>query len=125
MDGEIVRAIREGIDRDGRPLIAMPSQAYRNFSDADAEALVAYLRSQPAVDNPQPARNLNVLAALFLGTGLFPTSAQPPVGRWPRRQPVPPLSTARTWSPPAGAPTATASSWTACHPIPLCRPRRR
>jgi mono/diheme cytochrome c family protein len=79
-DGEIVRAIREGIDRDGRPLIAMPSQAYRNFSDADAEALVAYLRSQPAVENPQPARHLNVLAALFLGAGLFPTSAQAPVG---------------------------------------------
>ena len=79
-DGEIVRAIREGVDDKGRPLIAMPSQAYRNFSDADAEALVAYLRSQPAVDNPQPARNLNVLAALFLGTGMFPTSAQSPVG---------------------------------------------
>ena len=79
-DGEIVRAIREGVDDKGRPLVVMPSQAYRNFSDADAEALVAYLRSQPAVDNPQPARNLNVLAALFLGTGMFPTSAQPPVG---------------------------------------------
>jgi cytochrome c553 len=79
-DGEIVRALREGVDRSGRALVIMPSQAYRNFSDADAEALVAYLRSQPAVDNPQPARNLNVLAALFLGAGMFPTSAQPPVG---------------------------------------------
>ena len=79
-DGEIVRAIREGIDHSGRTLVIMPSQAYRNFSDADAEALVAYLRSQPAVENPQPARNLNALAALFLGTGMFPTSAQAPVG---------------------------------------------
>jgi mono/diheme cytochrome c family protein len=79
-DGEIVRAIREGVDQRGRPLVFMPSQAYRNFSDADAEALVAYLRSQPAVENPQPKRNLNALAALFLGTGLFPTSAQAPVG---------------------------------------------
>ena len=58
----------------------MPSQAYRNLSDADVQALVAYLRSQPAVDNPQPARNLNVLAALFLGAGMFPPSAQAPVG---------------------------------------------
>jgi mono/diheme cytochrome c family protein len=79
-DGEIVRAIREGIGRDGRPLIVMPSQAYHNFSDADAEALVAYLRSQPAVANPQPPRSLNALGALFLGAGLFPTSAQPPAG---------------------------------------------
>jgi mono/diheme cytochrome c family protein len=79
-DGEIVRAIREGVDDKGRPLVGMPSQAYRNFSDADAEALVAYLRSQPAMENPQPARNLNALAALFLGAGMFPTSAQAPVG---------------------------------------------
>lgn len=79
-DGEIVRAIREGVAQDGRPLVIMPSQAYRHLSDADVQALVAYLRSQPAVDNPQPARNLNALAALFLGAGLFPTSAQAPVG---------------------------------------------
>ena len=79
-DGEIVRAIREGIDKDGRALIVMPTQAYRHLSDADVQALVAYLRSQPAMDNPQPARNLNILAALFLGAGLFPTSAQAPVG---------------------------------------------
>jgi cytochrome c553 len=79
-DGEIVRAIREGIANDGHVLVAMPSQAYRNLSDADVQALVAYLRSQPAVDNPQPARNLNVLAALFLGAAMFPTSAQAPVG---------------------------------------------
>ena len=69
------------MDQEGRALVAMPSQAYRHLSDADVQALVAYLRSQPAVDNPQPARNLNILAALFLGAGLFPTSAQPPVGR--------------------------------------------
>ena len=79
-DGKIVRAIREGVDDEGRPLVVMPSQAYRHLSDADVQALVAYLRSQPAVDNPQPARNLNVLAALFLGAGLFPASAQAPVG---------------------------------------------
>ena len=79
-DGEIVRAIREGLTNDGRSLLGMPSQAYRNLSDADVQALVAYLRSQPAVDNPQPARNLNIVAALFLGAGLFPTSAQAPVG---------------------------------------------
>lgn len=79
-DGEIERAIREGIGKDGRSLIAMPSQAYRHLSDADVQALVAYLRSQPAVENPQPPRNMNIVAALFLGAGLFPPSAQAPVG---------------------------------------------
>ena len=79
-DGEIVRAIREGIAQDGRALIIMPSQVYRNLSDPDVQALVAYLRSQPAVENPQPPRNLNALSALFLGAGMFPTSVQVPVG---------------------------------------------
>ena len=71
-DGEIVRAIREGVDEDGRPLIAMPSQAYRHLSDADVQALVAYLRSQPAVDNPQPARNLNIAGRALPGRGPVP-----------------------------------------------------
>ena len=96
-DGEIVRAIREGIANDGRALIVMPSQAYRHLSDADVQALVAYLRSQPAVNNPQPARNMNILAALFVGAGLFPTSAQAPVGVVSAPPPVPPPSTASTW----------------------------
>ena len=71
-DGEIVRAIREGVGQDGRALIGMPSQAYRNLSDADVQALVAYLRSQPAVDNPQPARNLNVAGRALPGRGHVP-----------------------------------------------------
>lgn len=78
-DGEIIRAIREGVDKNGRPLLIMPSQAFRYMSDEDVQAMVAYLRSQPAVDRKLPERNLNALAAAFLGAGMFPTSAQTPV----------------------------------------------
>jgi len=46
-DGEIVRAIREGIHQSGRSLLLMPSSQYRAMSDDDAQALVAYLRSRP------------------------------------------------------------------------------
>ena len=39
-DGEIVRAIREGVSRDGRPLMAiMPYGLYREMSDEDVQAL--------------------------------------------------------------------------------------
>jgi mono/diheme cytochrome c family protein len=79
-DGEIVRAIREGIGPDGRTPLVTPSQAYRHLSDDDAHAVVAYLRSQPAVTNPQPRRRSNLLASVLLGAGLFPTSAQAPTG---------------------------------------------
>jgi mono/diheme cytochrome c family protein len=90
-DGEVLRALREGIDKDGRPLMIMPSMAMHSLSDADAQAMVAFLRSQPAVEHVTPARDLNVLAAAFLGIGMIPTSAQEPI-----TQPV--------VAPPAGTP---------------------
>jgi mono/diheme cytochrome c family protein len=49
-DGEVVRAIREGVSRDGRPLFPLMNYpAYRDFSDEDALAIVAYLRTQKPV----------------------------------------------------------------------------
>jgi len=57
----------------------MPSLAFHSMSDEDVTALVAYLRSQPASGRSLPPRNLNIMAALFIGGGLFPTSAQEPI----------------------------------------------
>jgi cytochrome c553 len=65
-DGEIVRAIREGVHRTGRSLVIMPSEVFRHLSDADVEALVAYLRSQPAVEPDTPSPRLNVLGAAMV-----------------------------------------------------------
>lgn len=88
-DGEIIRAIREGVDRDGRALIIMPSESFHAMSDADVQALVAYLRSQPAVSRQTPPRDIGLIGTLLVGAGLFPTEAQasiaqpiaaPPVG---------------------------------------------
>ncbi len=78
-DGEVIRAIREGVHKSGRALVIMPSEVFRHLSDADAEAIVAYLRSQPAAGASSPPTRLNVLAAFLLGAGIAPTSAQPPV----------------------------------------------
>jgi mono/diheme cytochrome c family protein len=80
-DGEIIRAIREGVGRDGRSLLVMPSEYFHNLSDADVLALVAYLRSQPAVEPASPPRQINVLGAIMLAI-LFPPeifSVQPPL----------------------------------------------
>jgi len=78
-DGEIIRAIREGVDNNDHPLFFMTSEPFSHLSDADAQALVAYLRSQPAVNRDLPERDLNILAAIFVGANLAPTSAQPPI----------------------------------------------
>jgi mono/diheme cytochrome c family protein len=78
-DGEVIRAIREGVHKNGRPLVIMPSEAFRNLSDLDVQAVVAYLRSQPAVEPATPPTRLNVIGALLIGSGLAQTSAQPPI----------------------------------------------
>src|SRR5712692_429671 len=78
-DGEIIRAIREGVDKDGRPLLIMPSDTLHNLSDEDVAAVVAALRAQPPVQHDTPPRNLSLLITVLIGAGLFPTSAQPPI----------------------------------------------
>jgi mono/diheme cytochrome c family protein len=64
-DGEIVRAIREGVHRSGRSLLIMPSRFLRHLSDADVQAIVAYLRSLPAQGAETPPNRLNVLGAVM------------------------------------------------------------
>lgn len=77
-DGEIIRAIREGVHKSGRSLIIMTSKAFHNMSDEDVQALVAYLRSQPAVEPDTPANQLNLLGVAF--TLMAPlASVQPPI----------------------------------------------
>jgi len=59
-DGEILRAMREGVSRDGRPLFPlMPYEELRNLSDEDALAIVAFLRTLPPVSYKAPAPKLN------------------------------------------------------------------
>jgi len=58
-DGEIMRAFREGVDRDGEALFPMcPYTHLRSVSDRDARAIVAYLRSLNPKKQPTPARKL-------------------------------------------------------------------
>ena len=78
-DGELIRAIREGVHKDGRSLIIMPAETLRNLSDDDVQALVAYLRSQPPTGEPTPTNKLNLFGAVFINVFDLLT-AQPPVG---------------------------------------------
>ncbi|MEZ4770193.1 MAG: c-type cytochrome [Caldilineales bacterium] len=76
-DGEVIRAIREGVHKDGRSLLVMPSEDFRNLSDDDVQALVAYLRSQPATGGPTPSNRFNLLGAVFTNLSDFRTAQQP------------------------------------------------
>jgi mono/diheme cytochrome c family protein len=54
-DDEILRAVRDGVAKDGRFLAPMmPYDNYQYLSDDDGKALVAYLRSIPAAKPPRP-----------------------------------------------------------------------
>jgi mono/diheme cytochrome c family protein len=79
-DGEIFRAIRNGIDRDGQVLFAMSGARGRHLSDEDIHAVIAYLRSQPAVanDTPLPPDQFNPLALMLVGGGMIP-EPEPPI----------------------------------------------
>lgn len=73
-DGEIFRAIRNGVDRDGRWLIIMSYTNAGKLSDDDTRAVIAYLRRLPPAGQPtpNPPDHLNALGFLMLGAGMLP-----------------------------------------------------
>jgi hypothetical protein len=76
-DGEIIRAVREGVSRDGRALFPMmPYQSYSKMSDEDVEALVAYLRTMPALKHDVPKTKVDFPVNL-----LMKSAPQPVVGK--------------------------------------------
>lgn len=79
-DGEIFNALREGVDKNGRTLIAMGGLPIRNLSDADIQAVIAYLRSQPATPSQVQLKegdSPNFLFVVLAGAGFAPFT--PPV----------------------------------------------
>jgi mono/diheme cytochrome c family protein len=74
-DGEIFRAIRNGIGADGRWLTGMSYVNAGRLSDDDTLAVIAYLRSMPAagVPTPEPPDRLNLLGLAMLGVGMLPS----------------------------------------------------
>ncbi len=74
-DEEIMRAIREGVRRDGTIIgPPMPIPSYREMSDSDVRAIVAYLRTVTPVRNSVPRSVFNIP---------LPESWGPPLGAVP------------------------------------------
>ncbi|GGY09155.1 cytochrome [Litchfieldella qijiaojingensis] len=75
------RAMRHGISRDGRHLYpAFPYTAFAKTSDADMQALYAYLMAQPAVSAEPPANELSFpfnMRALMAGWNALYHDAAP------------------------------------------------
>jgi cytochrome c553 len=86
----------------------MPSNTLHSLSDNDVQAIVAFLRAQPAVDRVTPPTEVNLLGALLIGSNTFPTSVQPPI-----TEPVPALPIGAT--PEYGRYATTIMGCTDCH----------
>ncbi|MCB0110653.1 MAG: c-type cytochrome [Caldilineaceae bacterium] len=71
-DEDWIRVFIHGVNKDGRPLVLMPSHHYRNYSDEDLAAMIAYLKTQPPVDSVHPAPKLGPLSRTLLTLGALP-----------------------------------------------------
>jgi mono/diheme cytochrome c family protein len=81
-DGEKIRAIRDGVDRNGRALFPMmPYAGFRKMSDDDVQAVVAYLNSLPPVRNPLPQTALQFPIGLMIKSVPQPAGQVPPPDR--------------------------------------------
>ena len=76
-DEDWARAIRHGVRPTGKPLLVMPSQHFYRYSDEDLGAMIAYLKSIPAVDRESGGRQLTVPAHVLMALGQFGPSVIP------------------------------------------------
>lgn len=66
-DGEVLRAMREGVDRNGDALFPMmPYEHFRNMSDEDAQAVVVYLRTLKPIRHSVPAKHIDFPVNLLI-----------------------------------------------------------
>lgn len=70
-DADLVRAIRHGVDTDGRQLVIMPSEAFIHFSAEDLGAVITYLKTVPRVGSDRPKPKLAFMGRILLAAGMF------------------------------------------------------
>jgi mono/diheme cytochrome c family protein len=74
-DGEIYRALRQSVNQEGHKLGFMDFLPYRELSDADTQAIVAYLRSlEPTESTVETGDKINFFGMVSTGSGIFPNS---------------------------------------------------
>ncbi|ARA93977.1 hypothetical protein AWN76_012980 [Rhodothermaceae bacterium RA] len=72
-DADWERAIRHGVAQSGRGLAVMPSDAFAYLDDRELTAMVAYLKTIPAVDHVLPPTSIRPLGRILAGAGQLST----------------------------------------------------
>ena len=65
-DADWVRAVRHGVRPDGRPLVVMPSDGFSRLPASDLAAVIAYVKSRPAVDRDLAAKTIGPIGRVML-----------------------------------------------------------
>ena len=119
-DMDLARAIRHGVSPAGRPLLMMPTDDYGRLSDTDLGAILAFIRSLPAVDSTLPTNEVRGLGRLQLATGrLTLLTAASADASTPRSQPA-----SLGLTPEYGAYLTTIAGCGTCHGIALAGGQR-
>jgi mono/diheme cytochrome c family protein len=71
-DEDWVRSVRHGVRRDGRALLVMPAREFIEIEAPDLAAVLAYVKSVPAVDNVLPETQMRLLGRVLLLIGALP-----------------------------------------------------
>lgn len=71
-DEDWVRTIRHGVKRDGTPTVLMPADEFFYLSDQELGAIIAYLKSAPAVDRERKPHEFKPLLYVLGALGQFP-----------------------------------------------------
>lgn len=81
-DAQLAKAIREGVRPDGSIIgPPMPIEYYRHLSNRDLAAIIAYLRTQPAVRNAVPKSQFNMPLPAGYGPPVKSAKAPAPANR--------------------------------------------
>ncbi len=71
-DEDYVRAIRHGIDPEGKPLFMPAVSSTSYLSDEDLGAIIAYVKTVPPVDHKTNGQNFTPLAKILYVLGVLP-----------------------------------------------------
>jgi mono/diheme cytochrome c family protein len=66
-----IRAIRHGVNRQGRPLVIMPSNAYANLTTADVGAIIAAVKTYPPVERTMEPPSVGPVGRVLMLLGQF------------------------------------------------------
>ena len=87
---DLAAAIRHGVGPDGRPLRVMPVGDFKDLSDEDTAALVAYLQSLPHSDHDPGETEIRPLGRVLAMLGRFDLVPAAAIDHAPRTRTAPP-----------------------------------